>query len=510
MKLRARLLLPTAVTCTLLLVVIASSVWMLDQFKRNSRSSQQWAADARGVTAESLKQLNAIQKSLYRTMTLIASMDEAAVGTFRAAHAQQVAALAAAVGKSNEALAGDAEATKLLADFSAALPRYLAASDNAVDMGSGDPNMGVAALQTSDVAYRKLESALDGVGKRVTSMAAEDASRTAAQVDRKSFAVACIGFAAASAALAYAWFSIVRIHREVRVAVEAAEQVARGQLDIRIDSQADDEIGDLVRAQKVMAAQLRDSIQSVQSATQCIGSASAEIAIGNLDLSQRTEQTASDLQRAVQSVTQLTSTVQQSAESAREADRVAHTAAGVAQSGGRVMGALVGTMEEISAGAHRIANIVGLIEDIAFRTNILALNAAVEAARAGEQGRGFAVVATEVRSLAARSAAAAREIKQLIGASALRVEAGSRLVSDAGVTMTDMVSSALRVSEIIRDISSAATEQESGITEINVAVQSLDRMTQQNAAMVEESAAAAQSLKDQVGKLSRVLDTFAA
>jgi len=174
------------------------------------------------------------------------------------------------------------------------------------------------------------------------------------------------------------------------------------------------------------------------------------------------------------------------------------------------MGDLVDTMDQISTGARRIEDIVGLIEDIAFRTNILALNAAVEAARAGEQGRGFAVVATEVRSLAARSAAAAREIKQLIAESAQRVEAGSQLVGDAGVTMTDIVSSALRVSEVIRKISGAASEQESGITGISDAVQSLDRMTQQNAAMVEESAAAAQSLKDQVGKLSRVLDSFAA
>jgi len=509
-KLRARLLLPTAVTCALLLVAIASSLWMLDQFKRSHRAGQQRIATAQAMTADSLKQLNAIQKALYRTMTLIASMDEAAVGSFRAAHAKQVAALADTVGQFGPALTGDADATKRLADFGALLPKYLAASDNAVDMGSGDPNMGVAALQTSDAVYRKLESALDGWGQRLGLMAAEEVTRTAAQVDRNGLAVACIGFAAAGAALAYAWFSIVRVHREVRVAVQAAEQVALGRLNIHIDSQANDEIGDLVRAQKAMADQLRQSIQSVQSATQCIGSASAEIASGNLDLSQRTEQTATDLQRAVQSVTRLTSTVLQGAESAREAERLAHSAAGVAQSGGRVMGDLVDTMDQISTGARRIEDIVGLIEDIAFRTNILALNAAVEAARAGEQGRGFAVVATEVRSLAARSAAAAREIKQLIAESAQRVEAGSQLVGDAGVTMTDIVSSALRVSEVIRKISGAASEQESGITGISDAVQSLDRMTQQNAAMVEESAAAAQSLKDQVGKLSRVLDSFAA
>jgi methyl-accepting chemotaxis protein len=239
-----------------------------------------------------------------------------------------------------------------------------------------------------------------------------------------------------------------------------------------------------------------------------ISTASTQIATGNQDLSARTEQAASSLQQSAASMEQLTGTVRQSAESASQAAQLASSAAQVAQRGGQVVSEVVSTMDQINASSKKIADIIGVIDGIAFQTNILALNAAVEAARAGEQGRGFAVVASEVRSLAQRSAEAAREIKGLIGQSVDKVEAGSRLVQDAGSTMDEIVVSVKRVTDMISEISAASGEQSQGIGQVNVAVSQLDQMTQQNAALVEESAAAAESLKDQALRLSGIIGTF--
>jgi methyl-accepting chemotaxis protein len=264
------------------------------------------------------------------------------------------------------------------------------------------------------------------------------------------------------------------------------------------------------RAQKLLSAlqQIERSIGEVRLSAESIGNAAQEIAVGNSDLSQRTEQGASALQQTASSMVQISSTVRQTADSARTADQLAHSAATVAQRGGTVVAQVVSTMEDINTSSKKIADIIGTIDGIAFQTNILALNAAVEAARAGEQGRGFAVVAAEVRSLAQRSAAAAREIKTLIGSSVEKVESGTRLVADAGSTMNEIVASVQRVNDIISEISAAAAEQSNGLGQVNGAVSELDRMTQQNAALVEESAAAAESLKDQATRMSGLVATF--
>jgi methyl-accepting chemotaxis protein len=273
-------------------------------------------------------------------------------------------------------------------------------------------------------------------------------------------------------------------------------------------SYANDETGHLLHAIDQMRAVLQTSMQQVRGVVDNISTASHQIASGNQDLSARTENAASNLQETASSMEELTSTVQHSADAASQASQLASSAAQVAQRGGDVVARVVSTMNQINQSSQKISDIIGVIDSIAFQTNILALNAAVEAARAGEQGRGFAVVASEVRSLAQRSANAAREIKALIGASVENVEAGARLVGDAGSTMDEIVASVKRVTDMMGEISAATKEQSHGIGQVNIAVTQLDQMTQQNAALVEESTAAAQSLNDQALRLSEVVGQF--
>jgi methyl-accepting chemotaxis protein len=287
-----------------------------------------------------------------------------------------------------------------------------------------------------------------------------------------------------------------------------AARIAEGDLSTQIEANRHDEFGDLIRSLMTMNDSLGRMVHQVRQSTDSIATASAEIATGNNDLSARTEQTSSNLQETASSMDQLTSTVRQSAENAQQASALAAHASTVAQKGGSVVQQVVTTMEDINASSRKISDIIGVIDGIAFQTNILALNAAVEAARAGEQGRGFAVVAGEVRSLAQRSAQAAKEIKDLIGASVEKVESGARLVADAGNTMGDIVQSVKRVTDIIGEITAASADQSHGIAEVNQAVGNLDQMTQQNAALVEQSAAAAQSLREQADQLAEVVAVF--
>ncbi|PJJ17385.1 methyl-accepting chemotaxis sensory transducer [Janthinobacterium sp. 67] len=305
-----------------------------------------------------------------------------------------------------------------------------------------------------------------------------------------------------------AWLLTTGIVRPLRTAVEIARKVADGDLTAQIDASAKDETGQLLQALKDMNTSLLNIVGEVRSGTDSIATSSTQIAAGNQDLSSRTEEQAGSLEETASSMEELTSTVKQNADNARQANQLAASAAQVAVKGGEVVAQVVGTMESINASSNKIVDIISVIDGIAFQTNILALNAAVEAARAGEQGRGFAVVASEVRNLAQRSASAAKEIKTLIGASVEQVNAGSMLVAQAGSTMNDIVDSVQRVSDIITEITAASSEQSVGIDEINRAIGQMDAVTQQNAALVEESAAAAESMQHQAHNLAQVVSVF--
>ena len=298
------------------------------------------------------------------------------------------------------------------------------------------------------------------------------------------------------------------ITRPLAHAVHLAQRVASGDLTADIEVHSGDEVGELLAALKTMNASLLRTVTEVRIGTDAIVSASQQIASGNLDLSARTEQQAGSLEETASTMEELTGTVRQNADSARQANTLARSASEIATRGGDVVSRVVSTMASINASSRQIGEIIGVIDSIAFQTNILALNAAVEAARAGEQGRGFAVVAAEVRSLAQRSAGAAKEIRALIADSVAKVDTGGRLVDEAGATMEDIVQGIARVAEIMAGIASASEQQTQGIEQVNSAIGQMDSVTQQNAALVEEAAAAAGSLQDQAASLAQLVDTF--
>jgi methyl-accepting chemotaxis protein len=506
LSIAAKLWLPTIVMGIVMIVMSAVSAVRTSHLQTAAKQMQ----EAQQSKLElSVRWAGLTEANAARVVASLTSADPALAGNLKS-DIEATTAKISEIQKQVETLATEPDEKAAIDKVAAARKVYIEARNEAAKL-KADGGADAAAAQMKD----KVKPAVAGYLATQQEFAALQRQRTTTLIDaagaermRTVWLVSGVMLAIV-ALLAVGTASLVRaICRPLRDVVQVAERIGSGDLSHAAAAQRNDEIGDVQRALAQMAESLRRLVGEVRHTADSISTASTEIATGNTDLSSRTEQAASSLQQTASSMEQLTGTVKQTADSAHTANQLASSASTVARRGGEVVTQVVSTMNEINSSSKKIADIIGVIDGIAFQTNILALNAAVEAARAGEQGRGFAVVAGEVRSLAQRSAEAAKEIKALIGTSVDKVETGSKLVQDAGTTMNEIVASVQRVSDIIGEITAASSEQSSGIGQVNVAVTQLDQMTQQNAALVEQSAAAAESLKEQARKLSGVVSTF--
>ena len=501
-----RLGLGFAVILLFSLVITGISVWRLHDVATATRTMmEQPLAKERYISDWYSK----IDSGIRRTTAIVRSADTS-LGPYFAEEAKQSSVVSGELQKKIEALISGPQETELFRQVSEMRKVYLDAREQVSKLkAAGQTEEAEKAFQAVFVpGSTKYQKVIMNMLEH--QRASIDA--TAREIDAVAKTSRNLLLALAALALAFgvvcAWVLTMGIVRPLRTAVEIARKVADGDLTAQIDVSAKDETAQLLLALKDMNTSLLNIVGEVRSGTDSIATSSTQIAAGNQDLSSRTEEQAGSLEETASSMEELTSTVKQNADNARQANQLAASAAQVAVKGGAVVAQVVGTMQSINTSSNKIVDIISVIDGIAFQTNILALNAAVEAARAGEQGRGFAVVASEVRNLAQRSASAAKEIKTLIGASVEQVNAGSMLVAQAGSTMNDIVDSVQRVSDIITEITAASSEQSVGIDEINRAIGQMDAVTQQNAALVEESAAAAESMQHQAHNLAQVVSVF--
>jgi methyl-accepting chemotaxis protein len=508
MKLGYKLLAAPVLTAVVVIAAGQINGYLQNEQAEKGLASSQVSLDLFKTMAAAQQQMAEVHAGVYRTVALVDSLDEAKVKAVRAEFANQLAGVQRTVDSLADNAAFDAKVQAEIKAAAVVVGTYAKQADAAINFAQMDANTGIGAMQRAEVTFKQLIKDSGAIAAEIEATSHDAVEQSRARGRSISWTLALVSLLVGAAAVLLAWRMQKKIVADLARAAQVAHAVAEGNLAVDASTDSQDEVGDLLRAMGSMASQLNQSIATVRESSESIRLASAEIATGNQDLSQRTEQAASNLQRASGSTEQLNHTVRQSADAAHQAFSLAASASAVAARGGQVVGEVVSTMEEINISARKIFDIISVIDGIAFQTNILALNAAVEAARAGEQGRGFAVVASEVRSLAGRSAEAAKEIKSLIGASVGKVDSGSRLVASAGETMAEIVSSVQRVSDIIGEISAAATVQSEGIGEVNVAVSELDQMTQQNAALVEQSAAAAESLREQAQRLAQVVSAF--
>ncbi len=506
LKIGHRLAIGFGVLLLLLAAVVAVALLRLASIDRASSEliERDW------VKSEAANVINGTTRANARlTMELFIAPDPA----YRTRVRQQIEANKATIGaaiKTLTTLAGSADETTVLAAMKDKRLAYVASFEKVGKLIDAEQHDAASKLMLAETlpTLDALLDAIKGLLAQHKTMAEQAAAMVKADIALTRQVLIAAGAAALVAGIVLSRLITRSITAPLLRAVDIADTVATGDLTSRIEDSGADETGDLLRSLRKMNDSLQDIVVEVRIGTETMSTASSQIASGNMDLSARTEQQASSLEETASSLEELTSTVKQNGDNARQASQLAAAASDVAVKGGSVVSEVVETMGSINASARKIVDIIGVIDGIAFQTNILALNAAVEAARAGEQGRGFAVVASEVRSLAQRSAAAAKEIKTLIGDSVEKVETGSRLVQQAGSTMVEIVASVQRVTNIMGEITVASNEQEAGIDQINRAMSEMDTVTQQNAALVEEAAAAAGSLHDQADALAQVVSVF--
>ena len=487
-------------------VIAGAGIWRMQQVAEGTRTMMsQSLAKERLIVDWYTYVFGAVRRT-----AAIAKSSDAALGPFFKDDIALTTSASADLVKKIEPLISAGAEQQLYQKITAQRSAYTNARDGAVKaMAGGDA---AESARIFDSAFVPAAKAYQDSLRELVAMQRAHIDANASAIDASTSASARLMMALTAGAVlvgaGFCWFLTAGIVRPIRAAVGVAETVAGGDLSQHIDDSAKDETGALLRSLRLMNDSLTSIVTEVRGGTDTIAVASREISSGNMDLSGRTEQQASALEETAASMEELTTTVHNNADNARQANTLSITASEVAVQGGAVVGQVIDTMGAINEASRKIVDIIAVIDGIAFQTNILALNAAVEAARAGEQGRGFAVVASEVRTLAQRSAAAAKEIKELIGASVEQVEAGTRLVDRAGATMEEVVTSIRRVTDIMGEITTASQEQSGGIAQVNQAIGQMDEATQQNAALVEESAAAAASMQEQAAKLAQVVSVF--
>jgi methyl-accepting chemotaxis protein len=508
MKVWHKILVAPLVAILFLLAVGGLSATMMTRQGQAMASVIEDRGGAMDLALSASRDIAEAHSAAYRLFTWISEFDQAQVEAEAVAQRRQIDAVLRKVDAFAARPQLRPDERKLIDAVKPRLVRYRQDVEAAIDEAMLDAARGKTAMRTADAGFRAMTRQFGELVELQRTLVQASADLAAAEFRRTLLTLAAIALLAAAASLTVALVMSRAIVRPLRIATEAADRIASGNLGAAIAVRGRDETAELLQALARMQEDLRALVGEVAHGARAVADTSAQIAQGNLDLSQRTEEQAGTLEETASSMEELTSTVGQNADSARKASRLAGEAAEVARQGGQVVGEVVSTMDGISASSKKIADIIGVIDGIAFQTNILALNAAVEAARAGEQGRGFAVVAAEVRNLAQRSAAAAKEIKGLIGDSASKVEAGTRLVDAAGRTMQDIVASVREVSDLIAEIAAASQEQSSGIEQVNTAMTHMDQVVQQNASLVEEAAAATESMKEQAATLLQRVARF--
>jgi methyl-accepting chemotaxis protein len=508
MKIWHKILIGPMVAILFLLALGALSVFMMIRQATAMADLIKARGGAMTVVTGSLQDIGEVHSSAYRMFTWIETLGTEKVQATAADQRKRVDQVIEKV-KEFGARADLAPDERRLAE--ALLPQlatYRKDIDNALLLSLTNSGNGKLAMEAADTGYQKLVKDLGALVELQKQLTAESSARGAKEFKTALATLVGIALLAAAVSLAIALVMSRAIVRPLRRAIGMAGQIAQGDLTADLDARGKDETAELLRALARMQEDLRRLVAEVAGGAEAVADTSAQIAQGNVDLSQRTEEQASTLEETASSMEELTSTVAQNAENATKASQLAVGASDVARKGGQVVGQVVSTMNGISESSKKISDIIGVIDGIAFQTNILALNAAVEAARAGEQGRGFAVVAAEVRNLAQRSAAAAKEIKGLIGDSVGKVSDGTKLVDAAGKTMEEIVRAVQQVSDLNAEIAAASREQSSGILQVNTAVTQMEQVVQQNASLVEEATAAAESMKAQAGGLLQAVARF--
>jgi methyl-accepting chemotaxis protein len=507
MKIWHKILVAPAVA---ILFLVAFGVLTYFVMQRQAESLEELATTRRaGVEAatDAAQKVSAVHAGVYRLFTWRANISEESIK-------QAAEQLSEKVADVNGYLTGFRAQPHILPEEKLHLDavvqklgEYRSSIQEAIER-STDAASAAGLMAGADTTFQSMLQSLSALAEMEKKLAQESYEQaTAASNQAMLFLLAILGLAVVSSVV-IAILTARAIVRPLNRAIGTAQQIARGDLSVDVRVVGRDETAELLQALSAMTRNLRDLVGEVASGAHTVADTSSQIAQGNLDLSQRTEEQASTLEETASSMEELTATVTQNAQNARQASELAASASEVANRGGEVVGRVVHTMTGISESSRKIGDIIGVIDGIAFQTNILALNAAVEAARAGEQGRGFAVVASEVRTLAQRSAAAAKEIKGLIGESVNKVDAGTKMVDAAGATMRDIVDSVRRVSELIAEIAAASQEQSVGIGQVNTAVVHMEQVVQQNASLVEEATAATESMKAQAGTLLQLLERF--